>query len=577
MSDTPVTAISPGIESEDQTTQVSAATRHLCTGVYVRRKFRDTIIRRVHNDPRHRLAPSYGFDLVPVVRHAWRSWLLDIAYLAVLAAIPITGLLLGSTLAVIIVGSAVVFLLLLHTAICRLGEVVVTKAHAVLERWGVRAGSTQEKLSNRDAKHSARIVRGVAVGLVIVAGTPFLCAFLMDQPLLPAVGHAVVIGGALVMSAITGGIVQLRQLVLLKRDAAAPRREPSRRLAAIAKQQDPQFVVYDRPPHRSGDLDPLEMLTQIDAPSPFLGTGKLVNRWLPPLTVQLIRPGEGSLEQREYVTPPFRAHNLVEALREALAQLDSDTGTESLPGIRIRDRVYVAAADFHPNYSSTRFSLGKFEMRRIIDDHKDAGHHFLETSVPILGGELVATVLIRVSLKGRSLSLDVATCALTRTPEDFQLTDRFRLRGVRALLWSVTRSVVLLPKDITRVWQLLGAPLTLGRAALARRRRTDITRRWTNRPVLAVREEVADVWTNTRLDRTTIYDYMKIIEQRVLKAAEDFLKDHGVDTSKFENQATNIINSGVLNMGGDMSVGQMAAGLNAQIINSTQQAEGAGA
>jgi hypothetical protein len=84
-----------------------------------------------------------------------------------------------------------------------------------------------------------------------------------------------------------------------------------------------------------------------------------------------------------------------------------------------------------------------------------------------------------------------------------------------------------------------------------------------------VREEIANAWENAQLDRTTIYDHMKIVEQRILKATEDFLREHGVDTSVFESKATNIINSGVLNMGGSqMTVEQLAAGVGAHINNS---------
>lgn len=68
------TASRPREQSQDSDSQ---ATRHLCAGVYVDRPFRDLVIRKVHNNSPRRVAPSYGFDLVPVVRHAWRSWYLD--------------------------------------------------------------------------------------------------------------------------------------------------------------------------------------------------------------------------------------------------------------------------------------------------------------------------------------------------------------------------------------------------------------------------------------------------------------------------------------------------------------------
>jgi hypothetical protein len=87
-------------------------------------------------------------------------------------------------------------------------------------------------------------------------------------------------------------------------------------------------------------------------------------------------------------------------------------------------------------------------------------------------------------------------------------------------------------------------------------------------PKVAVREKIADSWDNTQLDRTAIHDHMKIVERRILKATEDFLRKHEVDTSMFDTQATNIINSGVLNMGGSqMTVEQMVAGMGSQLNN----------
>ncbi|MGH3923482.1 MAG: hypothetical protein ACRDTT_11550, partial [Pseudonocardiaceae bacterium] len=78
MSDTLVTPIRQATNSHDKHSPIdTAATRYLCAGVYVDRSFRDLILRKIHNDARHRVAPSYGFDLVPVVQHVWRSWLLD--------------------------------------------------------------------------------------------------------------------------------------------------------------------------------------------------------------------------------------------------------------------------------------------------------------------------------------------------------------------------------------------------------------------------------------------------------------------------------------------------------------------
>lgn len=577
MNDTLAAVVPPGTGNYDGHIDTdSAATRHLCAGVYVDRTFRELIIRRVHNDARHRMAPSYGFDLVPVVRHAWRSWLLDSGQLLAILGVLIAGFMVGGPLATVIVSCAVVFFRLLRGISRELPDVVKAGVRAAAKRLGFPA-DTDRRRSDDTPQSRKRRLKAMFVWLLAVIAIPFVASYFLGSSITSAIVPAAVIGAALIACAAGAGV--MRQILL---NAVATTTRPhtlTRRESTIDEQQNHPCVIYRRPPHRDDNPDPLELLTRTDTPSPFFGSGKLANRWLPPLTIQLLRPGDGPMEEREYTTPPFAAHQLVEALRVALKKLGSDTGAESLPGLRVRDRIYIAATDLTVDSELIRGSMGEPEIREIIDRHHLAGHHFLETSVPIAGGELVATVLIRVSLKGRSLSLDVATCALTRTPEAYHVTDWYGEDKLGGLLRSVGRSVLAVPVDVLRLWRLLEAPALVVQAWRARRDHTTTPRRRSVAPKVAVREEIADSWDNAQLDRSTIYDHMKIVEQRILKTTEDFLRAHGVDTSMFDKQATNIINSGVLNMGGSqMTVGQLAAGVGAQVLNQGNNGpEGAGA
>lgn len=567
MSEAPVTPIRQVSDRRDQhLSSDSAATRHLCANVYVDRSFRDLVLRKIHNDARHRVAPSYGFDLVPVIRHAWWSWSLDTGQLLAMLVVALAGLTIDGPLAVLVVGCVVVLCLLLRGIVRVVPEVLRLKAEDVSVRWGLQDKAPRRR-AHPDLPSRKRLLKVMLVGCLIAAVAPLAVAYLLQVSLRSAVRPAIVISSALVCCAIVAGVV--RQL-LLNAVAHAESLRPqtlTRREKIIDEQQDHPCVIYHRPAHQDDD-DPLDLLTRTDMRSPFLGSGELVNRWLPPLTVQLVRPGDGPLEQREYTRPPFTAHKLVETLRAALQQLGSDPGTESLPGLRVRDRIYIAAADFPADGDLIRSGLGKLEMWKIVDDHRLTGHHFLETSVPIFGGELVATVLLRVSLKGRCLSLDVAICALTRTPGRHRVPGWLGERRHGTALRSAVRSTLDIPLDVRRMWRLLEIPVVLGCAWWAQKDRTVVPRRRTIQPKIAAREKIADAWDNAYLDRATIYDHMKIVEQRILKTTKDFLKEHGVDTSIFERQATNIINSGVLNMGGSkMTTGQIAAGTGAQVTN----------
>jgi hypothetical protein len=51
--------------------------RRLAAGTYRDRDFRDDVLRDIYNAHSRRVAPSHGFDLVLVIRHAWTAWWLE--------------------------------------------------------------------------------------------------------------------------------------------------------------------------------------------------------------------------------------------------------------------------------------------------------------------------------------------------------------------------------------------------------------------------------------------------------------------------------------------------------------------
>lgn len=555
----------------DQYSELSA-TRHLCAGVYLDRPFRELVIRKVHNDSRRRIAPSYGFDLVPVVRHAWHAWVLEVVLHTAVLAILTTGLVLHQALAVVIVLCATAMSLVLADAVRNLAEFVRLRALSEASRWSERSGSRLPLTEMQDLDTRKRRLKLSFAGFVVLGLVPAITARILGKSLHTAMPTAITLAAALMVSGVVVGI--LRQLRLNANQRAQSLRPAtlSRREKVLDEQQSPRCVVYQRPTSKT-NADPLDLLLKSEElPSPFVGSGKLVNRWLPPMTVQLLRPDPSNrldLAQREHTKPPFQAHQLVDQLKTALTQLTTDRGNENLPGLQVRDRLYVAESDISKD--RTLLNANDFFVKKIIDNPLTTAHHFLETCVPIAGGELVTTVLIRVSLKGRCLSLDVATCALTRTRQEFQVIDRHGEHGRGAVARAAFRDLVKLPGNVLRVWRSVEVPVVLVGAWWATKDRTHKPRRGVEvSPRVTIRDAVADDWNEAHLDKTTIYDHMKIIEQRIIKTAMDFLRDHDVDTSAFERQAMNIINSGVLNMGGT-TIANNAVGASAKIMLSAAQ------
>jgi hypothetical protein len=350
---------------------------------------------------------------------------------------------------------------------------------------------------------------------------------------------------------------------------AAKGRPPSptgRRYHAIGKQQHHPFVIYRRPSKeeeaRSDDFR--DALLFEDSVKPFVGAGRLIHRWNPPLTIHLLKEDGDSIKNRE-IDPLPRAHDLVAYLKDEMRRLDGEDDATSLPGFRMKDRIYVAEADVDPERRWLLDEPEENEVNEIINRPFDRFHHFLEICASE-SGELVTTVFLRTTVKGRALSLDFAACALTRTPDEYHLLDYYGEDGFGAVLRAALRSLAELPADTVRSWRLIHLPVLVLGAIRARRDRLPFPKRGVKiGPELSLREEKSVSWESAQLDRTLISDHVKLIEDRLLKAATEFLRGKGVDVSEFEERVTSIINTGIMNFGETMNVNGSAVGPNAHV------------
>ena len=541
------------------------ATRHLCTGVYNDRAFRNMVIRKVHNDAAHRSAPSYGFDLVAVTQRAWHAWLLETIEQACLLIVVVIAIALDRNV-VVVAACGIGIAYLAWIGLRGAPEMLQLHAEATRERVLKRRG----KVADHDRrKESARLFLLCCGGCAALAAFAGVAAQHGRTPLGELVLAAVLLAVLAAISAIARAV---RQRIINGIHAGA-RLRPARltgRLSIIEAQQVCEYVIYRRPRENAGQEHAPDWYSE---PRPFVGSGTLVNRWLPPLSVQLLRPGEGKMSQREYQIPPFKAHELVRYLKDAMGPAGLDPSR--LQGFRIADRSYVAETDVMADRSFLQSRCASEVIDKVIDDPYATAQHFLEIQLSTTG-ELVTTAFVRVTVRGKTLSLDFAACALTRTPEKYHVLDKYRETGTGAVLRAALRGVYGIPVSVGGLWRLVEVPWILARAVWARKDRTLVPRR--RRTIgtrVSIREEKATAWDEAELDHTVIYDDVKIIEQRVLKATEDFLESKEVDTSLFKRRVFNIISAGILNMG-KLDMNQTAIGTNAQ-ININNQAPGGGA
>lgn len=550
----------PSHRLDGDTIPEDAATRHLCIGVYLDRALRRTVLQRIHNDPLRVIPPSYGFDLSRVITHAWRAWIIETAQRT--AVLTVLAVVFAVHRAAFVAVVAILVLWFMAGMVLKHAPVVIAlHAKEKTDGWLRRSRWKSEGL---DIKHQKRLTALYLSGCVGAFVTPSLTA--------GAVGMSPAdlwrLGAVLVLVLAVIVAVGQRFFRAAINDAyhgrpAKPRRVSPRQVAIAGQQRQP-YVIYRRPPsvpeEPDDDLERGRRSLDDDEVGQFVGAGKLVHRWIPPLTVQLLQEDgdeDKPLELREWATPPFATHALVQRLAGSVALLADEDEATQIPGLTVADRLYVAEADVerHPAWLWKRPS--QEEIDRIIDDPHGLVHHFLETSVSMRGGELVTTVFLRATVKGRTLSLDFAACALTRTPDAYHSPGVHGRKGPGAAL-QMLRTMRALPVEVAGLWHLVEVPPLLYGAWRARTAGTPL-------PLCgeaSLREDTSMLWERAHQpDKSMIHDYIKIIQERLLATTEDFLSAHKVDTSNFRSQAQQIINQGVMNMGdGFVQVNQSAVG-----------------
>ncbi|WP_093764140.1 hypothetical protein [Streptomyces sp. F-7] len=566
-------ATSHASPAQETTLEPTSATRHLCAGVYVDERFRDLVIDEVCTAPHRRVAPSYGFDIVPVMLHAWRAAALSALPRATVLAVVVGPVLAGAVPAAILIAGGFGLLLLLRLAVLLRGS----------DREPVPARKSRRRLPDPLRAHRClfrfllpRVTtpRTRAVRRVVTAGLWLALIILAIALIYPRQAlTALLLAAALTCVYLAVGAT--RQLILNRILRAAVLR-PSRlsgRQRAADRQQHHMCAVYRRSRHSDDEDDDLTMFTLFGDESPFIGAGELVYQWNPPMSIQLLRPDsdEAPLHEREHSVPPFKAHELVEYLREAVLPLNADSHDVRLPA-QVRDRVYIAETDVAADRSLLPHHFTQDELRAIINTPESKQHHFLEIVTPADGAEFVATVLLHVSLQGRTLSLSTAACVLAHTPRSFQRAEEFGHHGATAVIWAAFNELGALPSDIQRSWRILRYLYRLAKAsALPRDLTTTPIRNILIGSRVSVREESSQAWAKVQLEKSDILGRLKTIEQRLLSAASDFLQTMDVDTSAFNDRALKIINSGIFNFGDNNSFINNAVGDAAQVGVSASQ------
>jgi hypothetical protein len=560
----------PSAPAVAQALLADAANRRMCAGTYLDREFRDSVLHEVYNDRNRRVAPSYGFDVVLVLRHAWRAWWLETCQQSVVVALLIFACLTVPLDAVIVVGALVIWYVL-RALRGWLGDLVSfysgrsevyldgqLRARGKLMRntlicCSVAIAAAAAATANSASRHGS-------------AAQPWPVRSGLENAALLFVAFAVIVSA--------GAAARIIRIGRLDAEDAPMRRRNGKRMRVINDQQYHPITVY------SGF-------------KPFIGSGVNVRSWS--FAQRLIHRKEFDTQpDREFDQPPFTASDLLGGLKTMIYGLRDDKNLETrLPGLTVKDHVFIEGTHAIPFHDILSAGPDSDKVTRVIDEAiaspSDVARHYLASRVESWGGEVVTSVFVHVSLQGRTLYLEFATYALLPTRPEYHIIDEVGGTGVSAVGKAVGSALVRLPEQLLGIRHLVRVPIQLWAALCPRKDRTGIvaarvntTRRYFRtvsilRPIdigaiTSARESAATQTDESYFQFQDILQHSKVIERRLLATVGDYLKNKGVDTSEFWQRANAILNNGVINAGsGTVNITGSAIGEQATVTTTTEQ------
>jgi len=537
----------PSAPAVAQALLANAANRRMCAGTYLDHEFRDSVLREVYNDRNRRVAPSYGFNVVLVLRHAWCAWWLETCQQSVIVALLIFACLTIPLNTVIVVGALVIWYVL-RAMRGWLGDLV-----------SFYSGRSDVYLDGQ-LRARGKLIRNtliccsvaIAVAAAAAANTasrhgnaaqPWPVRSGLENAALLLIAFAVVVAA--------GTAVRIIRIGRLDAEDVGMRRRDGKRMRIINAQQYHPITVY------SGF-------------KPFIGSGVNVRGWS--FAQRLIhRKALDTQPDLEFDQPPFTAWDLLDCLKKMIYGLRDDKNHETrLPGLTVKDHVFIEGTHAIPFHDILVAGPDSAEVTKVIDDAiarpSDVARHYLASLVESWGGEVVTSVFVHVSLQGRTLYLEFATYALLPTRPEYHIIDEAGGTGASAVGKAVGSALVRLPEQLLGIRHLVRVPIQLWAALCPRKDRTGImaarmntTRRHFRtvsilRPIdigatTSARESAAKQTDETYFQYQDILQHSKVIERRLLATVGDYLKNKGVDTSEFWQRANAILNNGVINAG----------------------------
>ncbi len=537
------------------------ATRYLCAAAYLDDRFSRLVLDEVLHQPHRAVAPSYGIDLGPIIRHCLearrRRLIRDIVVTIALVGVLLFAVAGGTTLLLTIIG---LWLLVQGVRMIRanahLTGVVALVLGAVATLIAFRAlGLIPENAYENSAIEEIPAEDSVwrnplwwNAGILVAWAAYFWHRISVHQ----------MITQRLTAQAFDGN----------RAPATGPEHES--RLAYVEQAQRGNLTVY----------------SQGGAVRPFIGSGRVATEWT---LVTPLRPAqdplgglppevsavEGFIRQARSVPDlevSFDARVLYERTRDGLVAL----GHPSLPPherinrLSVQDRVFVAGllppdSPFLDERRRPLFRLPQDGVEAIDRAERGQVRHYQTLRMAAWHGEMEVTTFLYIGVRGDMLFVEFVATELPGIHPTYHQIDGYKRLGPGVGLLMAFRAV----RDLVHA---VNAPADVGaRLVEALRRALDPaadSREIERRLAFdyGARTSVREIGTlfsqNARFQDYDAAERILLVKRRLLEIIVDTMREYGFDVSDLAQQAMTIINNGTMVgavTGSGIAVGQGAS------------------
>lgn len=303
--------------------------------------------------------------------------------------------------------------------------------------------------------------------------------------------------------------------------------------------------------------------------SPFIGAGIDLGGWS--FAVDVSRPKEHAKE-----TTAFEISELYLELENANKSLE-------LQGLDIKDIAFVNGADIRSDklilQDVLRHPIQHIEpdvMKAYSTNDDFRIRHYKKIAVRDWGNEMIFSLFLRCSLRGKNLFVEVSQFLLTPLESRYRQIDSLSQKNWQSLLTLAFSSIILGPFAAFASWFALLqiAYVRFGFQESNEKKKIEGSPLYNYGVPTSIRQMTSSrkyVHYFQKLDREM---YIKIINRNILDTISQFLDARHIDTSALKEQRTTIVNNGVLVQGGNIATQSLAAGISAQAITNQLSDQG---